>query len=75
MTDSDIQPNPYIDAMAAEHVQEYEPDFWPEHAHELNPPPQGGPVLDMLCRGGDHAGCVGPPGTTCECPCHAREGA
>ena len=27
MTDSDIQPDPYIDAMAAEHVQEYEPHW------------------------------------------------
>src|ERR1700733_9860056 len=28
------------------------------------------PALDPLCRGGDHAGCIGPPGTRCECPCH-----
>jgi hypothetical protein len=26
--------------------------------------------LDPLCRGGDHAGCIGPPGTSCACPCH-----
>lgn len=37
---------------------------------ELNPPPSG-PVLDMDCRGGNHAGCTGPPGTRCDCSCHA----
>lgn len=36
---------------------------------ELNPPAR--PVLDMDCRGGNHAGCVGPPGTRCDCSCHA----
>ena len=41
---------------------------------ELNPPPRewldAEPKLDGSCRGGDHPGCVGPPGTVCECPCH-----
>lgn len=29
------------------------------------------PVLDMDCRGGNCGACIGPPGTRCECPCHA----
>lgn len=32
------------------------------------------PRLDPDCRGGNHGGCVGPPGTTCECLCHAEPG-
>lgn len=35
---------------------------------ELNPPPGDG--LDMDCRGGNHRGCTGPPGTRCGCSCH-----
>ncbi len=31
-----------------------------------------GPLLDPDCRGGNHSGCVGPPGTPCDCPCHRR---
>lgn len=52
------------------YADETEALFAPEHAHELNPPPSSGPVLDMLCRGGNHEGCIGPPGTRCDCRCH-----
>lgn len=47
--------------------------YAPEHAHELNPPPDAWPVLDGLCRGGNHEACVGPPGTRCECRCHVGD--
>lgn len=36
---------------------------------EINPP-SGGPALDMDCRGDNHGGCIGPPGTRCDCSCH-----
>ncbi len=36
---------------------------------EFNPAP-GAPALDPLCRGGNHAACIGPPGTRCDCSCH-----
>jgi hypothetical protein len=36
---------------------------------ELNPPP-GAPKVGMDCLGGNHRGCVGPPGERCACSCH-----
>jgi len=47
-----------------EHPEPWFRDRW----NATRPAPE--PKLDPLCRGGNHAGCVGPPGTTCECRCH-----
>lgn len=29
--------------------------------------------LSPDCRGGNHTGCIGPPGDACACPCHVNQ--
>lgn len=64
LTGSDVQPDPYIDAIAAEHGSEYETG----HTIDLGP----GAVMEVLvdpdCIAGKHASCMGGP---CTCSCHA----
>jgi len=50
------QPDPYLDAIAAEHRTEYEP----EHQGDA-------PLIDPDCAAGKHQSCVGGP---CQCACH-----